>query len=69
MNISALYTSLSIIAALIISFVTSMFFFTTIWSLTYNKDKDNVLIRRINLEQNRLEDKEKKVKTDEKIVV
>lgn len=68
-SVSTLYTTLSIILGLVISILTTLFFFTTIWSLGYKKDKDKMLKRRIELEKKRLEEKDKKNKTDEKIVV
>jgi len=68
-EISVLYTIISICLGLIISIFTSLFFNTTLWSLWYKKDKDLRLKRRIELEKKRLEDKDKKNKTDDKIVV
>lgn len=68
-SLSTLYTMLSILLGLIISILVSLFFYTTIWSLFYKKDKDNMLKKRIALEKKRLEEKDKKIKTDDKIVV
>lgn len=68
-SLSTLYTMISIVLSLFISILSSMFFYTTIWTFFYQKDKDNTLKRRLELNKKKLEDKEKKIKIDEKIVV
>ena len=68
-NISSLYTTISIIVGIIVAFVSSLYFNTCVWALGYKKDKDMMLKRRIEIEKKRLEEKENKNKSDEKIVV
>ena len=63
-NVSLIYTCLSIIVGIIISYLVSFVFYTSIWSFWYKKDKDITLRRRIQAEKNKVENK-----TDDKIVV
>lgn len=63
-NVSLIYTCLSIIVGIIISYLASFVFYTSIWSFWYKKDKDITLRRRIQAEKNKVENK-----TDDKIVV
>lgn len=63
-NITLVYTSLSIIVGLIVSYFCSFIFYTSLWSFWYKKDKDVILRRRIEAEKNKTENK-----TDDKIVV
>lgn len=63
-SVSLVYTSLSIIVGLIISYLASFVLFTSIWSFWYKKDKDIILKKRIEAEKNKQENK-----TDDKIVV
>jgi len=63
-NASLIYTTLSIIVGLIISYFSSMIFYTSLWSFWYKKDKDVILRKRIEAEKNKTENK-----TDDKIVV
>ncbi|MGN0961781.1 MAG: hypothetical protein ACI4PF_06275 [Christensenellales bacterium] len=67
---SLIYLGLAIIVGIIISIFVSLLINTTLWSFWYKKDKDKMLKRRIELEKQREENKNKKNnKEDEKIVV
>lgn len=63
-NVTLIYTCLSIIVGLIISYFASMIFYTSVWSFFYKKDKDIILRKRLEAAKNKTENK-----TDDKIVV
>ena len=67
---SLIYLGLAIIVGLIVSTFVSLLINTSLWAMWYRKDKDKMLIRRIELEKQReLNKNNKNKKEDEKIVV
>ncbi len=63
-NASLIFTTLSLVLALLISPFVSIVFNLSIWSSWYQKDKDLILRRRLEIEKKKLEKK-----TEDKIVV
>jgi preprotein translocase subunit SecF len=69
-NASTIYLGIATLVGLLVSAFVSILINNSLWSFWYKKDKDRVLIRRIDAEKKRLEAKNNKNKqTDEKIVV
>ena len=70
-NASLMYLGLSIIVGLVISAFVSMLVNVSLWSFWYKRDRDKVLVRRLETERKRIEAKNNKNKKqeDEKIVV
>lgn len=61
-SVSLLYTILGIISGIIIAMLTSIFIYGSLWSFWYKKDKDTMLRRRIEKENNKSkEDNEEKI--------
>ena len=63
-NVSLVFTTLSIIVGLIISYFASMILYTSLWSFWYKKDKDIILRKRLEAAKNKEDNK-----SDDKIVV
>lgn len=66
---SLIYLGLAIIVGLIIAYLASLYVNTSFWALTYKRDKDTVLKRRI--EQAKIKEEQRKAgqKPDDKVVV
>ena len=63
-NLSLIYLCTSFIMAIIVSFAMTIIFNTTIWALIYNKEKDTILRKRIEKENNKSQEK-----SEDKILV
>ena len=63
-NLSLIYLCTSFIIAILVSFAMVIIYNTTIWALIYNKDKDTILRKRIEKENNKSQEK-----SEDKILV
>lgn len=66
---SLIYLGIAILLGLIVSTFVSLFINTSLWSMWYKKDKDKMLVRRIEAEKQKELNKDKKVKKDEEKIV